>query len=429
MRVRWRIFLFLFAMTIAAYVQRTAVSVAAEPMMPALRFSQQQIGWLETAFLVSYTALQFPGGLVGQSLGARRMLTLCGLVAIAATLAMPLLPTAFSGAPLFVAMLTSQAVLGASQAPFFAVLSGALERWFPSRQWALTQGLSSGGIGLGSAVAPAVIATLMVVVGWRWALVITALPFLLLTALWWRDGRDTPHEHADVSPDELAELDLSAQEPAKIPVRFKDVLRLLANGHLTALSLSYLAMNFVFYLITFWSFLYLVQARHFTVLQGGLAATAPPLAGAVGAALGGITGSALTARFGARIGLRITPLIALPLAGVLLLGAQHAASALWALTDLSLAFGVLEMTEASFWAASMEIGRKDAVAAGGLLNTGGNLGGIIATPLVAALSAHGDWSAPFIAGAVFAAISAGLWLFIDPGGSGPSPILSESLAP
>ena len=407
-------------MTFAAYVQRTSVSVAAEPMMPDLRLTQVQIGWLETAFLISYAALQFPGGVLGQALGARVMFTLCGLVSVAACLAMPLLPAAMHGAPLFIGLLLAQLVLGASQAPFFALLSGTLERWFPSRQWALTQGLSSGGIGLGAAAAPAVIASLMVVIGWRAALIITALPVLALVALWWRDGRDTPHEHPGVGADELAELDLSAQEPAKAPITAKALLKLLLNPHLAGLSLSYLAMNFVFYLITLWSFLYLVQARHFTVLQGGLAAAAPPLAGAVGAALGGLTGSSLTSRFGPRIGLRITPLITLPLAGVLLLISVRTPSAMWALTGLSLAFGVLEMTEASFWAASMEIGRTDAVAAGGLLNTGGNLGGIIATPLVAAMSSHGNWTAPFVAGAVFAAISAALWLVINPGGAASS---------
>ncbi|MDR3507911.1 MAG: MFS transporter [Caulobacteraceae bacterium] len=417
-RVRWRIFLFLFALTFAAYVQRTAVSVAAAPMMPDLHLTQVQIGWLETAFLVSYTALQFPGGALGQAVGARIMITACGVLGVASALAMPILPSAFRGTALFAALLCAQFTLGMAQAPFFAVLSGALERWFPSRQWALTQGLSAGGIGLGSAAAPAVIATLMVVIGWRAALLVTALPVLVLVALWWRDGRDTPHQHAQVSREELAELDLSSQEPATTRLSLGRMLRLLLNPSLAGLTLSYLAMNVVFYLITMWSFLYLVQARHFTVLQGGWAAAAPALAGAVGAALGGFTGSGLTARFGAKIGLRITPLITLPLAGLMLVVSVHTASAMVALGGLSLAFCVLEMTEASFWAASMEIGRTDAVAAGGLLNTGGNLGGIIATPFIAALSSHGNWNTPFVAGAICAALSGGLWLLINPGGAG-----------
>jgi MFS transporter, ACS family, glucarate transporter len=411
MKVRWWIFVFLLAFTFVAYPQRLAVSVAAERMMPELGLSQDQIGWLETVFLISYTGLQIPGGIVGQVFGPRSMLTLCGLVAVVATLAIPVLPSVFAGGALFAALLGAQFLLGAMQAPLFPLVSGGLERWFPSRQWALTQGLTTAGTGLGSAAAPAVIASLMVLVGWRHALLLAALPVAALLALWWWFGRDTPYQHPLVRPDELADLDHA--EPAVSIVTWSRTGALLGNRNLLGLTLSYLLMNVVFYLITLWSFLYLVQARHFSVLDGGLAASAPPLAGAAGAALGGFAGSYCTARFGAPLGLRIVPLITLPTAGLLLLCVQ-ADSASWALVGLALSFGLLEMNEACFWAASMEIGREDAPAAGAILNTGGNLGGIIATPVVAHLSGLGNWTLPFTLGAGCAVASAALWLFIAP---------------
>ncbi|MEJ0046692.1 MAG: MFS transporter [Rhodospirillales bacterium] len=411
MKMRWWIFAFLFAFTFVAYPQRLAVSVAAERMMPELGLSQGQIGWLETAFLISYTALQIPGGILGQRLGPRLMLTLCGGIAVAATLAVPLLPFVFGGASLIAGLLAAQLVLGAMQAPVFPLVAGGLERWFPSRQWALTQGLTSCGIGLGSAAAPAVIASLMVLVGWRDALVLVALPVASLVAFWWWQGRDTPYQHPLVAPDELADLDYA--EPATGTVTWARAAMLLTNRNLLGLTLSYLLMNVVFYLITLWSFLYLVQARHFSLLEGGLAASLPPLAGALGAALGGFGGSHCTARFGARRGLRIVPLITLPASGVLLLSVQ-AESAAWALAGLALSFGLLEMNEAPFWAASMEIGREDAASAGAVLNTGGNLGGIIATPVVAYLSGLGNWSLPFMLGAGCAVASAALWLVVAP---------------
>src|SRR5580704_12254289 len=127
MRVRWWIFAFVLAFTFVAYPQRLAVSVAAERMMPELGLTQDQIGWLETAFLASYTALQIPTGILGEWIGARTMLSLCGGVALAGGL------------------LAAQCVLGAAQAPLFSVMAGTQEHWFPTRQWALTQGLSSGG--------------------------------------------------------------------------------------------------------------------------------------------------------------------------------------------------------------------------------------------------------------------------------------------
>jgi ACS family glucarate transporter-like MFS transporter len=419
-RMRWVIFAFLLAFTIVAYIQRTAISVAAQPMMPQLGLSQVEIGWLETSFLISYTAFQFPGGVFGQLLGARRMLALCGAQSIAATLAIPLLPTIIRGHGLFVALLAAQFTLGLAQAPVFAVVSGALENWFPRRQWALAQGLSSSGLGIGAACAPLLISAIMITAGWRSALIIVGLPAIALVAAWWFVARDTPWEHHAVTAAECAELDHSKTATVARP-KLRRIASLLKNWNLLGLSLSYLAMNVVFYLITFWSFLYLVQARHFTVLQGGLSAALPLLGGAAGAATGGIAGSALSRRFGPNKGLRIVPLIALPGSCVMLLVGVHAASATAALAALTLAFLLLETTEACFWAASMEIGGMDAVAAGGILNTGGNIGGIIATPIVAALSGGGNWSAPFLLGAISVLISAAIWLTINPGEAHTSP--------
>lgn len=413
MRVRWSIFTLLLLFAMVAYVQRTAISVAAEPMMPELGLSQVQIGWLETAFLITYTVFQFPGGLLGQAMGARRMLTACGLLSVLAAIAFPLLPSATRGAPLFALLLLAQLALGAGQAPLFAMVSGTLERWFPSRQWALTQGLSTSGVGLGGAIAPVLIASLMVVGGWRQAMLIAAAPGAILVAFWWHCGRDTPAEHPAVTSRELSELDTPPHRAAEKP-DWRHGTGLLLNPHIAGLTIAYLGMNVVFYLITFWSFLYLVQARHFTLLEGGFAASVPPLAGAVGAALGGFAGTFFYSRIGPKWGLRIVPLIALPAAALLLLVGVQAASAVSALLALALAFGLVEMTEGSFWAASMQIGSANAVAAGGILNTGGNLGGIVATPLVAAMSGGGNWTGPFILGSVCALGSALLWLAIDP---------------
>ena len=83
-RVRWKIFLFLFAFGFIVYVQQRSLTVAGYRMMPDLGFSQIQIGWLEKALLIGYTAMQFPGGVIGQRLGARLMFVVIGLIAVAA---------------------------------------------------------------------------------------------------------------------------------------------------------------------------------------------------------------------------------------------------------------------------------------------------------------------------------------------------------
>jgi hypothetical protein len=48
-----------------------------------------------------------------------------------------------------------------------------------------------------------------------------------------------------------------------------------------------------------------------------------------------------------------------------------------------------------------------------VLNTGGNVGGLIGIPIVAQLSGTGHWTAAFVIGAAFALTGAALWLNID----------------
>jgi sugar phosphate permease len=57
----------------------------------------------------------------------------------------------------------------------------------------------------------------------------------------------------------------------------------------------------------------------------------------------------------------------------------------------------------------MNLARADTGAATGVLNTGGNVGGMICQPVVATLVADGHWNDAWIAGAVFAAVAAALW--------------------
>ena len=68
-RIRWRIFGFLFAFGLLAYFQSKSITIAAERIMPELHLTQLQIGWLQQAFVLGYAAFQIPGGLLGQRWG------------------------------------------------------------------------------------------------------------------------------------------------------------------------------------------------------------------------------------------------------------------------------------------------------------------------------------------------------------------------
>jgi ACS family glucarate transporter-like MFS transporter len=356
-RIRWRILSLLLGFGYIAYLQQKSLTVAAARMMPDLGLTQMQIGWLEWAFVLGYAAFQLPGGVIGQRLGARRMFTIISLVAFCATIFTPLAPLVLTGAALLVVLLLLQLLLGLAQGPIFPVSSGVMEAWFRPEQWALVQGLQSMALQVAAAATPPLVTYLMATFSWRHALFWPELPVLAF--------------------------------------------------------ISYICMNYVFYLIANWCFLYLVQERHFNILEGGWLAVAPPLAAAAGAGVGGKLASDLCTRFGVRWGFRLTPLVALPAAGALLLVTVHLGNPYGAVFALALCYGIIELTEGSYWAATMFVARQDTMTATGVLNTGGNVGGLIGIPIVAYLSGHGAWTAAFVIGTLFALIGAACWLAID----------------
>jgi ACS family glucarate transporter-like MFS transporter len=362
--------------------------------MPDLGLSQVQIGWVMTAFLFTYTVFQIPMSLVGQVIGARRMLTAIGLTTAIASVLTAGAPLIAATGVIFITLLMARGVLGTAQAALFPVVSGTIRHWYPVGTWSSLQGLTVTGLWFGAAAASPLIAWLMQAYGWQKALVYSSVPSLALVALWWWFARDRPDQHAKVSKAELRELAGNPSFDASAPLTWKRVLRVLSDPQILLITLSYTIMNYVFYLVMFWSFLYLVQERKLSVLESGWLAALPFLVAGVAAAAGGRLADSLRAYFGDTTGMRIIPLTALPLAALFL---------------------YLELNEGPFWGAAMRLQPSDTMAATAVVNTGGNLGGVVATPIIAALSAGQDWRLVFMTGAATSIVAALLWLKIDAG--------------
>jgi sugar phosphate permease len=413
MRIRWWIFSFTVAFPMLSYVQRLSVQDLAGTIMPSLHLNQLEIGWLATAFTTAYALAQLPGGIFCQRVGARWALVAVGTLGVIATLAFPIVPMIFAGTALFVSLLLAQALLGVSQGPLFPAGLAVVESWLPVNRWAMAGGLQAAGMNFGGAVTPLLVALLSGSLGWQAALLWIALPVALLTLAWGWYGRDTPREHARVTSEELAELGSAAAESVRAPTA-RRMLKLLADRNVLLLSLSYMCMNYAYYLLSFWAYLYLVQIRHFSGIEGGLAGAMPFIGAGLGGTAGGFISDGLAERIGVRWGYRLVPLLALPAAGLLLLMTLWVTTPYAAVATLAVAFFMIELTEGVFGAAVMHVARTDVAAAFGVLNTGGNVGGIIAQPIMGFLTNSGAWGSAFISGTVFAFVAAALWLMIDP---------------
>ena len=414
--VRWRVLALLVLASFISYVLRYNVSTAGPEMMTDLGLSEQRLGYILAAFTAGYTIFQFPGGVFGVKLGPRRamaiIMVLWGLLTIL-TSAVP--GGGVAGTTMTVAaLIIVRFLVGAAHAPIYPLTGGVVERWFPIGSWALPNGLSSTGLTLGTAASAPLLVWMMAEVGWRQSFVLLAPLGFIGAFLWWWYVRDNPSEHGSVNEEEAALI--VANRPAAAQAVAGEGTpgwqRVLKDRNVLLLTLSYFCMNYIFYLMFNWVFYYLVEVREFESQQAGFFTSIQWIAAAVGATLGGFLCDFLCRRHGLRRGCAWPAMAGVAASGVFLLFGSITMSAYVAVACLALSFLCNQITEAAFWAAGIGIGGKNAAAACGVMNTGGNAVGFVNALLVPFTAAAFGWTAAMVTGTLFAFLSAALWLFI-----------------
>jgi ACS family glucarate transporter-like MFS transporter len=418
--VRWRILGILVLASFISYVLRTNLSFAAPFMIEDLGLSEIQWGWVLAAFTAGYAVFQFPGGLIGDRLGPRRVLTAIAVMWAILTALTSLVPGgASTGSDSKLVLVIGSLMLvrfavGAFHAPVFPVMNASIVRWFPVGGWALPHGLSSTGLTLGGAAAAVLLPIVIMQVGWRTTFMLIAPLGLLTAILWWWYARDDPSDHPASNQAEIdlirAGRELPDEQPGPEAEAEPDWLRVLKNRDVLLLMLSYTSMNFVFYIVFNWFFYYLVEVRQFSATDAGFISSAQWMAGSAGAAAGGWLCDRLCRGLGLRWGCRWPVIIGMSVSGILLLvGAFHPAPAV-AVSALVLCFFFNQLNEGPYWATSVAVGGRHAGAAGGVMNTGANLMGIVNALLVPTIAQTFGWTIAIASGAVFALAGIGFML-------------------
>lgn len=414
--VRWRVLALLVLASFISYVLRYNVSTAGPEMMNDLRLTEQQFGYILAAFTAGYTIFQFPGGVFGVRLGPRRAMTiimvLWGLLTML-TSAVPGIGVAGTATTLG-ALVLVRFLVGAAHAPIYPLTGGVIERWFPVGGWALPNGLSSTGLTLGTAASAPLLVWMMAEVGWRQSFVLLGPIGFIGAFLWWWYVRDNPAEHGAVNEEEAAMI--IADRPLAAALEAGDARpgwqRVLEDRNVLLLTLSYFSMNYIFYMMFNWVFYYMVEVRGLESQQAGYFTSIQWIAAAVGATLGGFLCDFLSRRIGLRWGCAWPAIAGLVASGVLLLFGSIAMSAYVAVACLALSFLCNQITEAAFWAAGIGVGGRNAAAACGVMNTGGNAVGFVNALLVPFTATAFGWTAAMVTGTVFAFLGASLWFFI-----------------
>src|SRR5581483_12317398 len=81
---------------------------------------------------------------------------------------------------------------------------------------------------------------------------------------------------------------------------------------------------------------------------------------------------------------------------------------------LALSLGFAASAEGPFWSTAIEISGENVGAACGILNTGGNLGGMLAPVITPLIAKYFGWAGGLYFGCLIVLISAVTWFFISP---------------
>ena len=117
------------------------------------------------------------------------------------------------------------------------------------------------------------------------------------------------------------------------------------------------------------------------------------------------------------------PLVGLALAGVFLSLGARTTNAMSAAVSLALSTALVLCVEGPFWSTMTEIAGGRSGLAGGIMNTGCNVGGLISPVLTPVLAAAIGWETALHVAAALSVVAAVLWLGIEPQPPGVGPSL------
>ncbi|MCO4888638.1 MFS transporter [Cupriavidus sp. WGtm5] len=390
-----------------AYIDRVNISVAAPLIREEMGLTSSQLGLVFSAFAYPYAAMQILGGWMADKFGPKKVLIVLSLIWGVATVL-----TGFAGSVLMLVML--RFVLGIGEGGAFPTATRAFTYWMPVAERGFAQGITHSFARLGGAITPPIVLVIVAASGWREAFIVLGAVSLGWTLLYAFYFKDSPEQHSRVTEQELQEIGYrrgERQQAARSATPWRRLFRRM--WLVTFVDFCY---GWSLWVYLTWLPSYLKEARGFDLKQLALFTALPLMAGVVGDTLGGVLSDRIYRRTG-NLRLARGAILFVGLAGSLMFIAPmtFTADAVNAVILLSLSFFFLELTNAVLWSLPLDIAGKYAGTAGGMMNTGFGVAGMV-SPVVFGylIERTGSYDLPFMISGALLGVGALASLFINP---------------
>jgi MFS transporter, ACS family, glucarate transporter len=392
------------------YLDRVCISKLAPDLMRDLGMDKVQMGYVFSAFALSYALFALPAARWADRLGTRFL-----LAAIVVWWSAFTIGTACAWG--FVSLLTIRFLFGAGEAGAWPCITRTFSRWIPFKERGTVQGIFFTGAHLSGGLTPLLVVWMLGAVSWRAIFIIFGLVGFVWAAAWHWWFRNTPAEHAQVNRAELT-LITAARDQKTVPgvEGLVSWSTLLKSGNVWALCLMYFPNSFAFYFCITWLPTYLKEKHNFDANALGFLAGLPLILSVLGDLLGGVVTDRVTARFGLRVGRCLLGAAAYLLAGAVLLAVPACSSSVAAAILIAVAVAAVMFTLAASWGVCIDIGGNSAGVVSAAMNTAGQVGSLLCPLLVAYTLKwfNNNWNIVlYTMGALFL-IGTVCWGLIDP---------------
>lgn len=402
-RWRWQIFAITWLAYAGFYLTRKSFSVAKIGLGEGtpIGFSQEQLAWIDGAFLAAYAIGQFLWGMAADRFGTRNVVRIGMLASVLAAVAMGLSSVAVAFGVLFF-------IQGLAQSTGWAPLSKNLSCFFSRGERGTVMGLWSTNYALGGLVASIFAGYVGQLFGWRQAFLLPAAALFLVWVMFLLFQRNRPEDvglpsveayHGE-QPDVPASGAAVAEEKGG---SWTVILEVLRNPMVLLLGAVYFCFKPARYAILFWGPRYINDKLGTGMAESGFISAMFELAGPFSVILAGLISDKL---FGAR---RMpVSILCLLLLGVLLYFLDDLPTSRWMLAGSLFLIGLLTYAPDSLISgtAAVDFGTKrGAATASGLINGCGSVGAVVGGTIPGFFQQQWGWHGVFtlLAGAVILA--------------------------
>ena len=409
--IRYLIVAMLFLASCFSYGDRVALSIAGTAMEKQLAFGPLQLGWLLSGFSWAYVAGQLPSGGLLDRFGSKRVY---GISILLWTLFAFLVGFTrhLAASYAFTAIFTLRLLSGLAQSPVFPGNGRIVAAWFPTAERGGASAIFNASQYFALVAFAPLFGWLTHAHGWQSCFWFMGAFGLVLALAWWKTVYNVK-DHPLVSPSEIEHIERGGglvnlnRSANRTPLSWAGVSQLLHQRMLIGIYLGQFCITTLTYFFITWFPVYLVQARHMSILKGGFAAALPALFGSIGGILGGLSSDALLRRGRTLTFARKAPIIAGMLLSVTMIACNYTNTQAIVMFLMSLAFfgkgfGALGWTVIADTSPRELIGLN-----GGLFNLFGNTAGIT-TPIVIGYivekTGSFHWALIFVAAAALLAI-------------------------